>query len=153
MRILEFKDYCGKLVLKSRIYLLIIFILPIVLAFNSAKPKVVDIPGNKYLLFAVLKYNYAPEDYERTFLKWELQSPLIDRKKLIDTVQRERLYSYFRPSSARKLQEEGSWIVCGRRIVYTDSPAYKRLREGKFCVRLKNISGKIFVDREWWRKR
>ena len=151
MRILEFKDYCGKLVLKSRIYLGIIFILLTALVFVSAEPKIVDVPGNKYLLFAILKYNYTPEDYEKTILKWELQSPLIDRKKHVETVQKERLYSYFRPSSARKLQERGSWIVCGRRIIYTDSPAYKRLREGKFCVRLKNISGKIFADKEWWR--
>ena len=152
MKVFEFKDYCGKLVLKNRIYLFLIAVLLLVAVFLSVRPKVAEVPGSRYLLFTVLKYNYTPLDYEKTFLPFEFTSPLIDREKLIKTVKEERLYSYFRPKRAEKVNnDEDVWIVCGKRTTFTDSPSFRKLRSGRFCVRLKNIGGKIFVDREWWK--
>jgi len=153
VKIPEFKDYCTRLVLKSRILFLLVILLLIALVVVSARPKSALAPGSKYLLFAVYKFNYTPEDYRKTFLKWELQSPLIDKEKLISQVEENRIYSYFRPKVARKdPSEEGAWIVCGKRVIFTDSPRFQRLKEGRFCVKVKNVDGKFFVEDKWWRK-
>jgi len=150
----EFKDYCTKLVLKSRILLLLVILLLTALVVVSARPKSALAPGSKYLLFAIYKFNYTPEDYEKTFLKWELLSPLIDKEKLIKQVKENRLYSYFRPKTVKRVRdEEGVWVVCGRRVIFTDSPQFQKLKEGRFCVRIKNVEGKFFVEKKWWRGR
>jgi len=150
MKLVEFKDYCGKLVLKSRMYLGIIFLLLVSLIYVSAKPKVYPVPGSKILLFAFYKYNYTPEDYPKTFLKWELQSPLVNKQKLIEQVRENRLYSYYRPKKAFRRQD-GSWVVVGKREVFTDKPTFQVLKKGRFTIVVKNVAGKLYVDEEEWR--
>jgi len=151
VRILEFKDYCSGLVLRNRIYLGVMFLLFLALLYTTVTPKIYEAPGTKYLLFAVYKYNYTPEDYRKTFLKWELQSPLLDKEKLIKQVEENRIYSYFRPKRVRKLKnEKGAWLVCGKRVVFTDSPQFQKLKQGYFCARIKNVGGKFFVEEEKW---
>ena len=151
MRVLEFKDYCAKLVLRNYILTGIVFILLVALGVALTKPKVAVVPGNRYLLFALLKLNYTPEDYPKTYLSWEFVGPLqeLEKKKNVETVKKERIYSYFRPTRIKRLQEEG-YLVCGHRVIFTDSP-FRRIREGVFCVKLKNVEGKVYIEESFWK--
>jgi len=112
LRVLEFKDYCAKLVLRNYILTGIVFILLVALGVALTKPKVAVVPGNRYLLFALLKLNYTPEDYPKTYLSWEFVGPLqeLEKKKNVETVKKERIYSYFRPTRIKRLQEEGYFV-------------------------------------------
>ena len=149
MRILSFKDYCAKLVLRSYILAGAVFVLLVALGVALTKPKVAEVPGNRYILFAFLKFNYTPEDYPKTYLSWEFLGPLqeVERKRNIETIRRERIYSYFRPTTVRKLQE--GYLVCGHRLIFTEPP-FRRLREGTFCAKLKNIEGKVYAEKTFW---
>lgn len=146
----EFKEYCTKLVLKSRILgaLAVLFFLLAVYFATVQKPCMST--GDRYLLFTMLKYNYTPETYPKTFLSWELKNPLINKDQLIKEVQQNRIYSYFRPFKAVK-GEKGEWVIVGFRETFTDSPTFQVLRKGTFTVWVKNVEGKFFVEKEQWR--
>jgi len=150
VRIPEFKDYCSKVVLKSRIFAFLSLLLFIGLIVVSTAPKVAVAPSERYLLYAMLKYNYTPEDYRKTFLKWELKNPLIDKEKLIKYVEENRIYSYFRPYRATYDEKNKEWVIVGKRLIWTDKPSYSVLRKGKFAVKVRNVSGKFFVEKEKW---
>jgi len=149
MRILEFKDYCGKLVLRTRILTALVVLFGFLTLYFSLTPKVADVPESRYLLFALYKFNYTPDDYEKTFLKMELPSPFQDRRKLVEEVKRERIYSYFRPLSVLKTKDGVK--VCGYRVIFTDSPSFTVLRRGRFCVELSNVQGKVFIRSKRWK--
>ena len=146
----EFKEYCTKQVLKSRILGVLVFLLFVLTVYFATVQKPCISTGDRYLLFTMLKYNYTPETYPKTFLSWELENPLVNKEQLIREVQQNRLYSYFRPFKARKI-DNGVWVVVGFRETFTDTPKFQVLRKGTFVVQVKNVGGKFFVAKESWR--
>lgn len=150
MKVLEFTNYCSKKALENRIMKIVIVVLLFLCVLLAVKPKQAVVPFSNYLNFSFLKYNYIPDDYYKTLnIPIEYYSPLMDKQKLIDTVKRQRLYSYFRPRSMKRTSS-GVWI-CGFRRLWTDYPKLSILRQGRFCAFYTNINGKLYVSKEVWK--